>query len=129
MTDGPAPETGLRFTEVDGARLQGALDATPGFSLVVFGTEGCGACRRARAALRALAADPALRGAVGPLTVMEVDAGRAPGAIADLEIFHLPALRLFRAGEWHAAVETPLSPVLLARAIAAAAAAPATPSP
>ncbi len=129
MTDVPAPEDGLRFLPTDGARLQRTLDATPGLSLVVFGAEGCGACRRARAVLRQIAADPALSRAVGPLTVLEVDADRAPGAIADLEIFHLPALRLFRGGEWHAAVDAPLAPAPLALALAAAAAAPPTPSP
>lgn len=74
------------------------LDDAPGSSLVVFTAPGCGACR---AMLRALLALPATAG----LRVYRVAAEENPGLVEELEIFHLPALFLYRDGEELGAVQ------------------------
>ena len=96
------------------------LEDLGGAALVAFGTPGCGACRRLRSLL------PALRTALPEVAVLYAEAERCPGVLADLEVFHLPALFVFVDGEVHAAVEAPLSPPLLAGAARRALSAPPT---
>lgn len=56
----------------------------------------CGACRAYREALRELAE--------GGLPCFEADAFEASGLVAELEVFHLPALFLYINGEAHASL-------------------------
>lgn len=98
------------------------LETAPGLSLLVVTSVACGACR-------------AIRRAIGELSdgvvdrVFEVDAGESPGLVADLEIFHLPALFLYVDGDYHAPVHSEPLPGPLARAITAARLGPAQSPP
>jgi len=98
--------------------LYQSLEALDRPALVAFGTPGCGGCRRLRALL------PALREALPELAVLYAEAERCPGVLADLEVFHLPALFVFRDGDAHAAVSAPLSVPAIAAATRAALAGP-----
>ena len=94
------------------------LDARQPPSLVVVTSPACGACRRLSRLLDAL---PPL---LPSLVLFEVDAASAPGIVEDLEIFHLPALFLYREGDYHAPVHAVLQAAALAAAVSAAAAGP-----
>ncbi len=96
--------------------------ATAGDALLVITSPFCGACR---AMLRALERLP-------PGTVDRAfiaDAGDSSGLVADLEVFHLPALFLFRDGDFHRPIEAPPQVSALVRALAEARAAPPVPAP
>ena len=88
-------------------------------SLVIFTAPACGACRRLRALLAALPTPP-----LPDLIVYAVDAEEAPGLLTELEVGHLPALFLYRSGDYHAPVHPQLTPAGLIQAIQAAAAGP-----
>ena len=95
-----------------------ALDALAGAALVVFTAPGCGACRALRRAL-ATGPDPGFS-----WRWFEVDAATSAGLVADLEIFHLPAMFLYAEGDYYAEVHAPPRPDDLAAAMAAARAGP-----
>lgn len=85
----------LPLSDVD---FHPTLTRLPGTSLVLIGTAACGACRVFRRLAGALPDGVVDR-------VVDVDAERAPGLVAELEVFHLPALFLWRDGEDWCAVE------------------------
>jgi thioredoxin-like negative regulator of GroEL len=87
------------------------LEATP-CALLAVGSASCGACRRLRAML------PALAAAVG-LPALWAEAEDAPGLVAELEVFHLPALFVVAAGEPIGEVQAPLQLDALRAAIEA----------
>ncbi|MCU0767718.1 MAG: thioredoxin family protein [Gammaproteobacteria bacterium] len=99
------------------------LTETPGISLVCFTAAGCGSCRQMRQALQGLhASRPAL-------SVFEVDAQHEPGLVREFDVFHLPSLFLYRAGEYHRPLEAEPLPDRLAAALDAALALPALDPP
>ncbi len=102
--------------------LPRVLARSPGLALLLFTTPGCGACRAVRAALEHAAREGLLP---DDLALYELDAGESAGLAADLEVFHLPSLFLFRGDELHAPVHAPPTAGALARAIEVAAAGPA----
>ena len=91
-----------------------------GASLVLIGTRACGACR----VFRRLAA-----GLPDGLVdrIVDVDAERAPGLVDELDVFHLPALFVWRDGEDWAAVQCAARPSALEGAVRAALAGPPDP--
>jgi len=99
------------------------LDASPGVSVVVFVKPGCGACRAMKAALTQLEQ----RGFAGLLFVVDGEDG--PGLVADYEIFHFPALFVWRDGHYHAQIQAPPQVARLEHALAEALAGPAEPEP
>lgn len=98
------------------------LGQSPGASLVLFSGPHCGACRRAEAVL-----PQALAGAVAQL--FKVDVEKSTALAREYDIFHLPALLLFVDGHYHAAIESPLLPAQLRRAVEAALKLPAEEAP
>ncbi len=90
--------------------------------LVVITSPFCGACR---AMLRAIERLP--QGSVDRAFV--ADAGESPGLVADLEVFHLPALFLFRDGEYHRPIQVPPRVTELVAALAEARSGPAFEAP
>lgn len=71
------------------------LAATAGISLVLFTGPACGACKRLKQVLherQALFAD---------VQLFEVDAERDMALTREFGVFHLPAMFLFRDGEFH----------------------------
>jgi thioredoxin-like negative regulator of GroEL len=98
------------------------LAATPGVALVLFGSPDCGTCRAVERLLPAAAA-----GVVDSL--FKVDVQEATALARAFDIFHLPALFLYRDGRFHAVLDTPISPEALSSTIAALLAAPAQEEP
>lgn len=68
------------------------LEAPGAAGLAVLTKPGCGACRHVKAALVSVA--EAL-----PAPLYELDVEESPGVAAELEVFHLPAMFLYRDGE------------------------------
>lgn len=92
------------------------LAQAPGLNLVLFMSPSCGACRSVQRRLPAAA--PA------EVRLYVVDVQQAQGLARAYDVFHLPALFLFRAGPYHARLDGEITPAALKRAIAAALAAP-----
>ena len=71
------------------------LQATAGVSLVIFTSTGCASCRAWKEVLKDyLRLEP-------DLVIFEVDAHESMALANEYEIFHLPALFLFRDGDFH----------------------------
>ena len=94
------------------------LDARQPPTLVIFTAPACGSCRRLHRIIDDMVAP------ISDMVVMEVNAEEAPGLVADLEIFHLPALFLYMHGDHHSPVHSVLRVDALAAAVQAAAAGP-----
>ncbi len=120
-TEPIAPVTSIAPEHVDDHDIFPRLEQG-GDVLVVITSPFCGACK---AMLRAIERLP--RGSVDRAFV--ADAGESPGLVADLEVFHLPALFLFRDGEFHRPIEVPPRVSELVAALAEARSAPALEAP
>lgn len=99
------------------------LAETRGDSLVIFTGPACGACRRLKAVLEGsgeLFAD---------LNLFEVDAADDLALTREFDVFHLPAMFLFREGEYHCELQGEAQPQRLRAAIEAALAEPAREAP
>ncbi|CUA81366.1 Thioredoxin [Gulbenkiania indica] len=98
------------------------LPGLPGLTLVLFGQPGCGACRLWHARL------PALH----PPTITHlvyVDVAESLALAREFEIFHLPALALYRNGTFHRWINAPPEAGSLAQAVQMALALPADDAP
>lgn len=95
------------------------LAETPGVSLVLFTRPGCGACRQWRTLLDREEASP------GVAQRFEVDVEQDMALAREFGVFHLPALFLYRDGQFHAELRCEARAERLAEAIAQALAAPA----
>lgn len=100
-----------RLTQFD---FHHRLADTPGLSLVWFSAPACGACRQLK---RLFAANPE---AFAQLQLFEVDAGEEMALTREFEVFHLPALFLYRDGCFHAPIDAEPTVTGLHRAIEAA---------
>lgn len=98
------------------------LAATPGVSLVLFTSPDCGTCRVAERLLPHAAA-----GVAG--TCFKVDVQEATALARAFDLFHLPALFLYKDGHFHAVLAAELTPERLRQAVLAALAAPAQEEP
>lgn len=99
------------------------LAATPGPALVIFTGEGCASCRAWKQLLAAYhARHPGM-------ALFEVDSGQALALAREFEVFHLPALFLFRDGHFHGALATEARLDALHAAIETVLAAPAQDAP
>lgn len=108
-----------RLTEFD---YHATTSAGPGVALVMFGQPHCGACKVAHARLPHLLPDT-----VGAL--FDVDVAISGALAHEFELFHLPALALYKNGAFHAWVNAPLEASSLAEAIHFALDAPAEEAP
>jgi thioredoxin 1 len=89
------------------------LEAPGAAGLVVLTKPGCGACRHVKAILLALT--PSL-----PAPLYELNVEESPGVAAELDVFHLPAMFLFRDGELRGAIHAEARREALLAAIHAA---------
>lgn len=99
------------------------LAVTPGVSLVLFTGPACGACKRLKQVLaeqRELFAD---------VHLFEVDAERDMALTREFGVFHLPAMFLFRDGDYHCELHSEAQAGRLRAAIDAALAGPAEEAP
>lgn len=97
------------------------LAQSDGVSLVLFMSPTCGTCRRVERLLP-LAAPP-------QLWLFRADVQQAQALARAYEVYHLPALILFRDGHYHARLDCEVTPVALRAAIERALAAPAQEEP
>jgi thiol-disulfide isomerase/thioredoxin len=98
------------------------LMAQQGVALVLFGQPGCGACRVAKQRLpELLPAEVA--------TLFEVDVAQSTALANEFELFHLPALVLYRDGEFHAWLDAPLERAALSATVEQALNEPAQETP
>lgn len=107
--------------DLDEFNLQQRLAQSPGLSLVLFASPTCGTCRRVEQMLPS-AAPPGVR-------LYRVDVQQAQALARAYDVFHLPALFLFRDGHYHARLDCEVTPVALKAAIERALAAPAQEEP
>lgn len=112
----------MRLTPLNEFDYHPALARAPGISLVLFSAPGCGACRQVEAIL-------AQGGVSGIDQLYKVDIQQATALARQFEIFHLPALLLYRDGQFHAIVDSDATPARLGNAIRQLLAQPAQDEP
>jgi thioredoxin-like negative regulator of GroEL len=111
------------FTPLDEFGFHQRLAQGRGTALVIFTSQGCSSCRAWKTLLaqhRQLHAD---------LELFEVDAGHAQALAREFNVFHLPALFLYRDGHYHGALHCEARTGALTLAIQSALAAPAQDAP
>lgn len=86
------------------------LAATPGVALVLFTSPDCGTCRVVERLLP-------IAGAGLATAIYTVDVQQATALARAFDLFHLPALFLYRDGQFHARLETEATPEKLRAAI------------
>jgi thioredoxin-like negative regulator of GroEL len=91
-----------------------------GPALVLFSSPGCGTCRQVERLLPA---------AAGELPLFRVDVQKSAGLARQHEVFHLPALFLYRDGHYHARLDCQVTPAVLRQRVAEALAGPAEEEP
>ena len=91
---------GAGITALDEFDFHHRLAATSGVALVIFTSTGCSSCRAWKALLRDYSKHQPT------LTVFEVDAGHAQALAREFNVFHLPALFLYRDGHFHCALQS-----------------------
>lgn len=111
------------FTALDEFGFHHRLAQTRGPALVIFTGAGCSSCR----AWKILLAGHQARHP--ELALFEVDAGLAQALAREFNVFHLPALFLYRDGHYHGPLACEARPDRLETALAAALAAPAQDAP
>jgi len=83
------------------------LAALSGPALVMFGSVDCGGCRHLKQVMDAIAAERR------DWAVFEVDAQRDAALTSEFEVFHLPTLFLFMAGEFHCELRAEARPAAI----------------
>jgi thioredoxin-like negative regulator of GroEL len=108
------------FQSLDEFNYHHRLGQQPGAALVLFSSPTCGACRQVEQLLPV---------AAGEVALFRVDVQQSPGLARAHEVFHLPALFLYRNGRYHARLDCEVTPVSLRRSMAEALARPAEEEP
>lgn len=111
------------FSPLDEFGFHHTLAGTRGLALVIFTGAGCGSCRAWKRLLTAYRAQQP------DLALFEVDAGHAHALAREFNVFHLPALFLYRDGHFHSALQSGAHPDKLRAAIETALAEPAQEAP
>jgi len=118
---------GTALRALDEPDFYRVLAATPGPALIFFTSIGCASCRAWHRPLQEYQSGaPGRRRA---LTIFSVDAQANMGLVREYEVFHLPALFLFRDGEFHRALHCEARLADLDEAVGAALAGPAQEAP
>ncbi|MCB9755224.1 MAG: thioredoxin family protein [Myxococcales bacterium] len=97
-----------------------------GVALVIITSQWCGACKLVKRALASVDDEALASAGLEPdaLHLLELDAVESAGLVADLEVFHLPSMFVYRDGEYHAPLHAPARADALVDALARALAAP-----
>lgn len=107
---------------VDG-NFYDTLHATRGVVLVIFTSAGCASCRAWKEVLKAYLSINQ------EIVIFEVDAHESMALANEYEIFHLPALFLFKDGEFHCELNCEANQQRIHQAITRALQAPAQEEP
>jgi thioredoxin-like negative regulator of GroEL len=101
------------------------LARTPGASLVLFSSPDCGSCRKVEKLLGTTL------GAAGDIirACYKVNVQQATALARQYDLFHLPALFLYKDGHFHAVLHSEVTPDKLRCAIATALGKPAQEEP
>lgn len=101
------------------------LARAPGASLVLFSSPDCGSCRKVESLLATAlgAAGDAIQ------ACYKVDVQQATALARQYELFHLPALFLYKDGHFHAVLQSEVAPHALRGSIANALSRPAQEEP
>jgi thioredoxin 1 len=108
---------------LDEFRFHHTLAATRGIALVIFTSAGCNSCRAWKRLLGAYHTQHP------DLALFEVDVGHAQALAREFNVFHLPALFLYRDGHFHGTLQCEAQPDKLHAAIADALGASAQEAP
>jgi thioredoxin len=111
------------LTPLDEFGFHHTLAAAPGDALVIFTGMGCSSCRAWKQLLSIYSQQHP------ELALFEVDAGHAQALTREFGVFHLPALFLYRHGQYHCALQSEAQLDKLHAAITAALLAPAQEAP
>jgi hypothetical protein len=114
-----------RFLTLDQFSFHHTLAEQPGLCLVIFTSRACASCRR----WKRLLANYVERGEEPAIEVFEVDAERDLGLVREFEVFHLPALFLYREGRYHCELQSEARPEKFAAAIRTGLASPRQEAP
>jgi len=87
------------FKPLDEFGFHQELARTPGTAIVMFTGEGCASCRAWKRLLELYGSDH------DGIRLFEVDAGHAQALAREFSVHHLPALFLYRDGEYHAELQ------------------------
>lgn len=108
------------FQPLDEFSYHHRLARQQGPALVLFSSQTCGTCRQVERLLPTAADGTVL---------FRVDVQQSPGLARAHEVFHLPALFLYRDGRYHARLDCEVTPASLRRSMADALARPAEEEP
>jgi thioredoxin len=75
------------------------IEETKGLSLVYFSAHACSSCKHLTQVLSQLAEKQS------ELSIFKVDAQQDQALIQEYDVFHLPALFLFKEGQYHAELQ------------------------
>jgi thioredoxin-like negative regulator of GroEL len=113
---------GAAIRQLEQFNFHHVLEETPGYSLVIFGTESCGSCRAMKQVLKEYSGTSALN-------IFSVDAQRDLALVREFDIFHLPAMFLFKDGVFHCEFQCEASLDSLVKELEVAFLAPAEEAP
>ena len=123
MADHRQHDAGTQLPALDQFDFHSRLADAGGPVLVMFTSPDCGGCRHLRGVLfEVRRRHPEWR-------YFEVDAQRDQALTNEFEVFHLPTLFLFHAGQFHCQLETEARPAAIIAAIRAALRQPAEEAP
>jgi thioredoxin-like negative regulator of GroEL len=111
------------FTPLDEFGFHHVPAGTRVIALVIFASAGCSSCRTWQRLLAAYCTQHP------DLALCEVDAGYAQALAREFNVFHLPALLLYRDGHFHSALQSETHPDKLRAAIEATLTTPAQEAP
>ena len=109
---------GRMFPQLSQFDLHHRIASNSAPTLVFFSSRACGSCRQLKQALETVRHNrPAW-------LIYEVDAEREGGLVREFEVFHLPAIFLFKDGDFHCEISSLATPEALEAAVEAALAQP-----
>jgi thioredoxin-like negative regulator of GroEL len=88
-----------RIQSLDDSSFYQRLEQVPDLSVVFFSKRGCSSCRTWKQLLKHLAREDGI-------SVFEVDVEQNMALANEYELFHLPALFLFKDGEFHSELQS-----------------------
>ncbi|WP_137936371.1 thioredoxin family protein [Chitinivorax sp. B] len=112
----------LAFQTLHGGHFHQTLHQLTGIALVLFGQPGCGTCRHVEQQLPVVA-DKLVQ------HLLKVDVQRDPAIGREFNLFHLPALFIYRDGHFHAELQCEMTRSALAHTLMARLTEPAQEAP